>query len=82
MTGGNGSAIFGIRLPLGRLAHARYTAHEGVRLSKEITASLFYYREVSTMVKTAEALGFFDRAAYYRKLQDNIKTGIPYVLCD
>lgn len=51
-----------------------YTAHEGVRLSKEITASLFYYREVSTMVKTAEALGFFDRAAYYRKLQDNIKT--------
>ncbi len=48
------------------------SAAEGVALSKEITASLYYYREVSTMIKVSEALDKLDRMDYYTDLQKNI----------
>ncbi|HHW48750.1 MAG TPA: family 78 glycoside hydrolase catalytic domain [Clostridiaceae bacterium] len=46
---------------------------EGIKLSKEITASLYYFREACVMTEVAKTLGKEDRARYYAELKENIK---------
>lgn len=47
-------------------------ANEGVLLSKERTASLFFYRQAVAMEEISRILGKKDREIYYRELKDNI----------
>jgi len=47
-------------------------AFKGVALTKEVTASLFYYRQAITMMRISEELGETDRYEYYKDLSVNI----------
>lgn len=47
-------------------------AFKGVELTKEITASLFYYRAVRTMMLISKELGNADKYEYYQVLGKNI----------
>lgn len=47
-------------------------AFKGVVLTKEITASLFYYRAVRTMMLVSEELGIADKYEYYQALSSRI----------
>lgn len=46
---------------------------EGAAYTKEITASLYYYRAVIAMAKIADELGDGERRAYYEDLGDKIR---------
>lgn len=50
-----------------------YSAHEGVALTKEITASLYYFREVTVMLEIVKTLNLVDKEAYYSELRENIR---------
>lgn len=47
-------------------------AEEGVLLSKERTASLFFYREVVAMEEISRILDESERETYYKELKENI----------
>ena len=49
------------------------SAHEGVTLTKEITASLYYFREVSVMYEITKVLNLPERTQYYEVLRENIR---------
>jgi len=49
------------------------SAKEGVILSKEITASLFYYREAGVMAEISKTLGKEEKTRHYLELKENIK---------
>ncbi len=49
------------------------SAKEGVILSKEITASLFYFREATVMAEVAKTLGKEKKMRHYLELKKNIK---------
>lgn len=48
-------------------------SYEGVMRTKEITASLFYYRQSALMEKICRVLKKDERAEEYRKLSENIR---------
>ena len=50
-----------------------YSDNDGVAASKEITASLYYFREVVTMEKVTKALGMEKRCDYYSSLKEHIR---------
>ncbi len=50
-----------------------FSDNAGVAASKEITASLYYYREVVTMEKVTKVLGLASRCEYYASLKNHIK---------
>lgn len=47
-------------------------AFKGVELTKEITASLFYYRQARAMMRISEELGETEKYGYYRDLSAHI----------
>ena len=50
-----------------------YDSFEGARLTKEITASLFYYRQTMTMQKICDVLEKRERKNFYHELSQKIK---------
>lgn len=50
-----------------------YSDNDGVAASKEITASLYYFREVVTMEKVTKALEMANRCDYYSSLKAHIR---------
>jgi len=47
-------------------------AYEGVAVTKEITASLFYYRASKTMELITKELSDWEKHSYFKELSDNI----------
>ncbi|MBB6637189.1 family 78 glycoside hydrolase catalytic domain [Cohnella thailandensis] len=47
-------------------------AFKGVELTKEVTASLFYYRQASMMMRISQELGESEKHEYFKELSANI----------